>query len=337
MIDGGEIEVKTLPNFFIAGAARSGTSSLDRYLSQHPDIYITSKKETHFFAHAHFPLCLGPGDERLSKILIRDEDQYAQLFAEAAGKKAIGESSAFYLGFPDAAERIAQKIPDAKIIIILREPVDRAYSAYTLMVRDGRETRGFEEGLRREEERKQKGFEPIWWYKELGLYYEQVKHYIEVFGTRQVKVLLYDELFANLRQGLRDIFNFLEVNEDVVIDTSVTYNVSGVPKSRKLYTLLDNVIFTPNALEKRIKSLTPSHPGRARVLRQYLTLEKRIRSLIPLHLRMAWANKITSMVVDRVSMDSITQAQLKAYFAEDVKKLEDLLHRDLRHWYYEQG
>jgi Sulfotransferase family len=325
--------MKTLPNFFIVGAARSGTSSLDRYLSQHPDIYITSKKETHFFAHAHFPPCLGPGDERLSKLLIRDEDQYTQLFAEAVGKKAVGESSAFYLVFPGAAERIAQAIPDAKIIIILREPVDRAHSAYTLMVRDGRETRSFEEGLRQEEERKQKGFEPIWWYKDLGLYFEQVKHYLEVFGRRQVQVLLYDKLFAHPGQGLRDIFKFLEVNEDVVIDTSVTYNVSGVPKSRKLYTLLDNVIFTPNALEKRVKSLTPLHPRGAGVLRQYITMEKRIRSLIPLHLRMAWASKITSMVVERVSMDTGTRAQLKAYFAEDVKKLEDLLHRDLRHWY----
>ena len=106
--------MRTLPNFFIVGAARSGTTSLDRYLSQHPEIYITPRKETHFFAADLFPPCFkGPGDERLNRLLIRDEDQYAQLFAGATGAKAIGESSAFYLCFPGTAERIAQAVPDA--------------------------------------------------------------------------------------------------------------------------------------------------------------------------------------------------------------------------------
>ena len=89
------------------------------------------------------------------------------------------------------------------------------------LVRDGRETSGFEEGLSREEERKQNGFEPMWWYKELSLYYRQVKHYLEVFGAKQVKVLLYDEIFADPGQTLRDVFTFLGAKEDVVVDTSV--------------------------------------------------------------------------------------------------------------------
>ena len=103
-MSGGKIKVKTLPNFFIVGAARSGTTSLDRYLNQHPEIYITPKKETHFFASEDLPLCIGPGDDRLTRLLIRDEDEYAQLFAGVKGKKAIGESSAFYLCFPDTAK-----------------------------------------------------------------------------------------------------------------------------------------------------------------------------------------------------------------------------------------
>lgn len=304
--------MKTLPNFFIVGAARSGTTSLDRYISQHPEVYITPKKETHFFTDGHFPPCSGPGDDRLSKLLIRDEDEYAQLFTGVSGAKAIGESSAFYLCFTDTAERIAKTIPDAKIIIILREPVERAYSAYMFMVRDGRETLEFVEGLNREEERKQKGFEPIWWYKELGLYYKQVKHYLDVFGKRRVKVLLYDELFANPEGELRDVFTFLGVREDVSIDTSVRYNVSGSPKSRKFYNLLDNFIYNPSFLEKRIKSLVPQH------------------------LRTAWASKIIGMSVEHVPLDDAVGAELKAYFAEDVRRLEDLLHRDLLGWHYRE-
>jgi hypothetical protein len=308
---GNETEVKTLPNFFIVGAARSGTTSLDRYLSQHPEIYITPKKETHFFAHDLFPPCFkGPGDERLNRLLIQDEDQYAQLFAGVTGTKAIGESSAFYLCFPGTAERIAQAVPDAKIIMILREPVERAYSAYTFLV--GRETLGFAEGLSREEERKQKGFEPMWWYKELGLYYRQVKHYLEVFGTQRVKVLLYDELFANPQQALRDIFAFLGVKEDVVIDTSVRYNVAGNPKSPRLYTLLDHFIYNPSPLEKLVKSL------------------------VPFSLRKAWASKAIGMFTRLVPLHPQIHAQLKAYFVEDVGQLENLLHRDLLCWQYQQ-
>lgn len=300
-----------MPNFFIVGAARSGTTSLDRYLSQHPEIYITLRKEVHFFAADHFPRT-GPGDEGLNRRVIRDEEKYSQLFADVAKEQAVGESSVFYLCFPDSAQRIAQAVPDAKIIILLREPVDRAYSAYMFLVRDGRETLGFEEGLSREEERRQKGFEPMWWYKELGLYSSQVKRYLDVFGEERVKVLLYDDLCANPRQVLRDVFAFLGIKEDAAINTSVRYNVAGVPKSRRLYTLLDNFITQPTALEQYIKSL------------------------LPLRLRVAGANKAMAVLLRPVPLDPQLQAQLQEYFAEDVGKLEELLQRELHGWHYRE-
>lgn len=305
--------MKTLPDFFIVGAARSGTTSLDRYLSQHPEIYITPHKENHFFASDFFPSSFtGPGDERLNELLIRDEEQYTQLFAHVTGAKAIGEASAFYLGIPGAAERIAQAVPDAKILITLREPVARTYSAYMMLMRDGRETLDLEDGLRLETERKQRGFEPIWWYRELSLYHKQIRHYINVFGSRQVKVLFYEELFAHPTRVLSEVFAFLGVKEDVPINTSVRYNVSGVPKSRRLYTLLDNFIYNPGFLEKRVKVLVPKH------------------------LRVAWASKIIGMSVERVTMNPQQQAQLKASFAEDVGELKELLHRDLLWWQYKE-
>jgi hypothetical protein len=298
------------PNFFIVGAARSGTSSLDRYLSQHPEIFIASRKETHFFARDSLPSRFtGSGDERLNQGLIRDEEQYAQLFARVTTEKAIGESSAFYLCLPGTAERIAQALPGAKILMILREPVERTYSAYMFLKRDGRETLSFEEGLCQEAARKQQGFEPMWWYKELSLYTAQVQRYLEVFGRAQVKVLLYEELFANPGRVLREVFTFLGVREDVSIDTSVRYNVSGTPRSRWLYTPLNHFIYNPSPLEKRIKSL------------------------IPLHLRKKWASRATGMLTRPVPLEPHIHADLKEYFAEDVGKLEELLHRDLRSWH----
>lgn len=309
---GNGTEVKALPNFFVVGAARSGTTSLNRYLSQHPEIYLSPRKETHFFARDYLPpYFMGTGDERLNSLLMRDEDQYVQLYAGATAK-ALGESSAFYLCFTKAAERMAQEVPDAKIILILREPVDRAYSAYMFLARDDRETLGFEEGLSREAERKQQGFEPMWWYKELSLYSSQVQHYLEVFGPKRIKVLLYEEFYADPGQALRDVFAFLGVKEDVVINTSVRYNVSGVPKSRRLYAPLSHFIFNPSPFEKRIKSM------------------------IPLHLRRAWASKATGILTRPVPLDSHIHAQLRESFAEDVGTLEDLLHRDLSLWHYRE-
>ena len=300
-----------MPNFFVVGAARASTTSFNRYLSQHPEIFIPQAKEMHFFAAEHFP-CTGPGDEGMNRLVIHDENQYAQLFSGVAGEKAIGETSPFYLCLPGTAERIAQAIPDARIIMILREPADRVFSAYMHLVREVRETLSFEEGLSKEAERKQQGFEPMWWYKELSMYSSQVKRYLEVFGPEQVKVLVYEEFYAHPEQGLREVFAFLGVKEDISIDTSVRYNPAGEVKARRLYTFLTNFIRNPNAFEKRIKSL------------------------VPRKLRMVWATKAVGMLIRPVSIDPQFHAQLKEYFAEDVMKLEDLLHRDLQCWQYRE-
>jgi hypothetical protein len=286
------------PNFFIVGAARSGTTSLSRYLSQHPAVYIPRQKEIHFFAADYFPRN-GPGDEWLNKVVIHDEVRYTKLFAGVKGEKAVGEASVFYLCLPGTAERIAQAVPDAKIVMVLREPVDRAYSAYMHLVR-----------LRLEEVRREKGFEPLWWYKELSLYYKQVKQYLDVFGVERVKVVLYDDLCTNPEQVVRDVFVFLGVREDVPIDTSARYNIAGVPKSRRLYTLLDNFI----------KSSSP--------------LGKGVKSLVPMRLGEAWHNKAMAMFLRSVPMDSQVHAQLKEYFAEDIAKLQDLLCREISCWGY---
>jgi LPS sulfotransferase NodH len=295
-----------MPNFFIVGAARSGTTSLDRYLSQHPEIFITSRKDAHFFATEHFPRT-GTGDEVMNRKIMRDKAEYTQLFAGVTVEKAIGESSAFYLCLSGTAERIAHAVPNAKIIMILREPVARAYSSYMLLARDGRETLSFEEGLSREAERKQQGFEPMWWYRELSLYSSQVQRYLDVFGRDQVKVLLYDELFTNPGQALREVFAFLGVNDDVAINTSVRYNVSGLPKSRKLHNLLYKFIDSPNSLAKRIKPA------------------------------FAWKAMGKFLLQPAPQMNPQTKASLKAYFAEDVAQLEDLLHQDLLCWRYRES
>jgi hypothetical protein len=223
------------------------------------------------------------------------------------GAKAIGESSALYLCLPGTAERIAQAVPDARIIMLLREPAARAYSAYMNLVRDGRETLSFEEGLSQEEARKQQGWEPMWWYKEVSLYASQVQRYLDVFGRKQVKVLLYEEFYAHPEQAAHEVFAFLGVRDDVLIDTSVRYNVAGVPKSRKLNRLLYNVF-----IDKATPFARHIKPG------------------------LAWKVMGRFLLQPVPRMNPQTRAELRAFFADDVARLEDVLQQDLRCWNYRE-
>lgn len=297
--------IALLPNFLIVGAAKSGTTSFDRYLSDHPDIYIPPKKEAHYFSTPDFPpLFRGPGDDGMNLYTIRNRTEYEQLFNCVRHEKAIGESSVFYLYYPGTAKRIYSEIPDAKIIILLRNPVQRAYSAYMHLIRDERETLCFEESLKTEQERKTGDFEPMWLYHELGLYAKQVKQYLDVFGRRQVKVILFEEFIRNPESQLKDVFHFLEIDSDVHIDTSVQHNESGRPKSRWIY----NFISKPNVAKEFLKPLVP--PA--------------IRERVGIRAK--------SMVLERESMNPQTYEALMDYFTTDIMKLETLLNRDLSIW-----
>ncbi|WP_206881476.1 sulfotransferase family protein [Alicyclobacillus mali (ex Roth et al. 2021)] len=293
------------PNFFIVGAAKAGTSSLDRYLSQHPDIYIPPKKEAHFFSIPDFPeRFTGPGDEGMNLYTIRDEAAYLKLFDGVRGERAVGEASVFYLFYPGTAQRIYDAHPDAKILIMLRNPVDRAFSAYMHLVRDERETLSFRESLAKEEERIRQHYEPLWYYRAVGLYAAQVKRYLDVFGRDQVKVILFEDFARDPVQVVRDCCAFLGVSTDFVPDTSIRHNESGVPKSRSLY----NFIAKPNALKEMVKPF------------------------IPAAVRERLGNQAKSMVLGRMEMEPDLREELTEFFAPDVARLEALIHRDLSAW-----
>ncbi len=294
-----------LPNFLVVGAAKSGTSSLDRYLAQHPDIYMPTKKEAHIFSIPDFPARFnGPGDEGMNTETIRSMEAYERLFDGVKNERAVGESSVFYLYYPGTAKRIYEANPDMKIIILLRHPVDRAYSAYMHVVRDEREPLTFEEGLAKEPERKAMDFEPMWLYRELGLYSEQVQRYYDVFGRNQVKVLLFEDFTKNLHETMADIFRFLGVDPNVEIDTGLRHNESGVPKNRGLF----NFISRPNPIKEVFKPLFP--PA--------------VRERIGIRAK--------SMLLQKVSMEPATRQELQSFFDPDIRKLATVLDRDLGAW-----
>jgi len=221
-----------LPNFLVVGAARAGTTSLYYYLKQHPEIFMSRIKEPRFiFAQfTRFPTN-GIGDERSN--VVRDLHDYCLLFKESSGENAIGEASPDNLyPYKDAIPTIKRFLGDPKIVIMLRNPTERAFSAYMFLVRDRREFLSFEEALDQEDKRIREGWAPIWFYRKAGFYYDSVKAYSRDFSN--VKACLFDDLEKDPSSLVQELYGFLGVDPAFVPNTSTRYNVSGNPKSRML-------------------------------------------------------------------------------------------------------
>jgi hypothetical protein len=224
------------PNFIILGAAKAGTTALYHYLKQHPDIYMSPLKETNYFALAGEALDFcGPGDaDYVNCMSITTPEAYRAQFDGVQGEKAVGEASPLYLYNPRAAQRIKDAVPDTKLLAILRNPVDRAYSAFLHLVRDNRETtRDFATALSLENERIEANFEHIWHYISMGRYYEQVKRYYDRFDGEQIKVSLYVDLRTEPQRVLRETFEFLGLDSNFAPDTQTRYNEASLPLDQR--------------------------------------------------------------------------------------------------------
>jgi len=194
----------TLPNFLIIGAAKSGTTALYTYLKQHPEIFMSTPKELRYFSNVSSPPEGIPHHRAVFSL-----EEYKSYFDAVTDEKAYGESSPMYLYTPGTAERIRTAIPDVKILAILRNPIDRAYSAYTHALRDWIETaETFEEALEKEPERIGAGWGMLWHYANAGYYYEQLSRYYKVFDPDQIRVFLHDDLSKRRRRDAEGNFPF---------------------------------------------------------------------------------------------------------------------------------
>jgi hypothetical protein len=222
----------TLPNFLIIGAQKAGTTSLYYYLKRHPEIFMSTVKEPQFFA-SDFVLAntAGPGDSGATTVASRDE--YEALFAGSEEATARGEASTIYLYADEAPRRIKETIPDVKLIVLLRNPVERAYSNFLHLVRDGRETvTDFGAALAQEDDRRAKGWSANWRYCDKGFYGAQIERYLEVFDREQIAFFLYEDFDADPQPIVSEIYRFLGVDEEFSQDLSLRLNVAGVPKSK---------------------------------------------------------------------------------------------------------
>ena len=240
-----------LPDFLIVGAQKSGTRSLFTYLAQHPKIFPPYRAEIHFFDGG-----MDPAIDNYAEGL----DWYKAHFPlkeEKRGHSLSFEKSPLYLFNPLAPGRIHGILPDVKIIMLLRNPRERAISHYFHEKRKGREPLSMLEAFSEEENR----LEDIiaarnykdpkyrnWSYKSRGLYDEQIKRYFDLFSTEQIKIIESDFFFKNPIETLKQIFSFLSIDSDYMANDlrprNTSKNKSEAPANIASY--LDDYFYKPN-------------------------------------------------------------------------------------------
>lgn len=207
------------PDFFLIGAPKAGTSALHTALAQHPQLFLSNPKEPKYYmcGDSPPPAYRGPGDAHSNQEWIWQRERYLELFDGAGEGQLAGESTPFYLYNRDARRRIAVDRPDAKLVAVLRDPVDRAYSNWMHLWMDGLEPRAdIVEAVRREPRRVDDGWAPFWHYQRLGMYGRQLADLYDHFPREQLLLLRYRELVETPDAALGRVFAFLGVRgEDV--------------------------------------------------------------------------------------------------------------------------
>ncbi|CUR55706.1 Sulfotransferase [metagenome] len=203
-----------LPDFFLMGAPKAGTTALHAALAQHPRLFLSQVKEPKYYmcGDSPPPAYKGPGDAHSNQEWIWQRQRYLDLFSSVPDDVLAGESTPFYLYHRDARRRIARDRPDAKLIAVLRDPVDRAYSNWMHLWMDGLEPRAdILDAVAREQHRIDAGWAPFWHYQGLGMYGRQVADLFEQFPREQVLLLRYRELVDTPGEVLDRVFGFLGV------------------------------------------------------------------------------------------------------------------------------
>ncbi|MEM9236955.1 MAG: sulfotransferase, partial [Verrucomicrobiota bacterium] len=246
-----------LPNFLIIGAAKSGTTSMHMYLGQHPEVFFPDYKEPNYFALAGESLPKpGPASPEVIQSLIytrtiTDEKQYESIFDKVATQSAVGEASVRYLYFPKAPERIHAKIPDVKMIAILRDPVARLYSHYCMNVQYQLEPLDLMEALEVEEIRREADWGWDWHYAAVGRYSEQLKRYYERFDPSQIKVFLHDDFVKDPLGTYKETCRFLGIDDSFDPNMSERGKVARRPRNKAI----DRFIHWPNPMREKLTEI----------------------------------------------------------------------------------
>ena len=296
---------KTQPSVFLIGSGKSGTTSLYHYFLENPSLFLPPLKEPHFFAMPEFALRSGnnPNEHGPREEVVYDAETYRELYSPCRSDQLAVDCSPSYLNNPMSAERIYQFNPESRILVILRHPVERAFSAYSHLVREGFEDLSFAQGLQKEPERSAMGYGGLWRYKEHGFYTGSLKHFEKVFGHSKMKVMLFDDLVADPSFLMKEIYNFLGV-ESILPASFLKYNVSGEVRLRLAY----NFIGRPNPVKKLIKKI------------------------FPLKLLQSVKAKTLIRLTTKLSLTEADAAALSPSYQSEITDLGAWLGRDLSEW-----
>lgn len=299
-----------LPSFLIIGAAKAGTTALHARLARHPQVHVPPQvKEANYYALADETLDYkGPGDMLSTGLFsVTDRRVYEELFRDRNGAVAWGEASPLYLYSTRAPELIAKLAPQTKLICILRDPAERAYSAYLHLRLAGREPLGsFRAALAAETARERAGWEWFWHYRGAGLYGEQLSRYLELFDREQLLALRFEQLCSDPGGLFAEVCGFLEIDRPAMSAATVARaNPSGAWRSE----LLAAAISPANPLYRYGRLLVPEHP------RKRFGRWLRSRNLKP-----------------APPLSAELRAELCEWFGDDISRLEQLLGWKLDTW-----
>jgi len=299
---------RSVPDFILIGAPKGGTTSLYHYLRQHPQVFMSTLKDSHFFLFDGKPPPLSaPSDQFRRREMVKSFADYQRQFSGGSEAKALGEVGVRYMDSPEACQRIRRRLPDAKLIIILRHPVDRAWSHYRMYRRNGSEPcETFEQALADEPRRLKEGwFRGV--HRDLGFYYRHLLPYFEAFPRDQIRVYLYDDLRANAGGLMQDLFNFVGVDSDFRPDMATRFNEAGE---------LANPV---------LRWVWSASRG----------LRSRVTPLVPVALRGHLVSWIARRAVTPAAKELLAEDTLLALledYRDDIEKLSGLIGRDLSHW-----
>jgi len=276
------------PNFFVVGAPRAGTTSLYEYLKQIPEVYVSPIKEPHFFTVYYRSM--------LPKKPIHEKAKYLDLFKNVQKEKAIGDFSVSYLADPEVPNKIKKDIPYAKIIILIRNPIERAFSNYLGLLNMGLEQQSFIERIKEEQKLIEKNIHGEAYVLEPGFYYKHIKRYNDVFGSKQVKVFLFEEFSKNPLQIVKKILEFLEITNKIKQINLEVHNPFSPPRN------------------KFAKSIMNNKPIRDIALR-----------FVPQSIRWQVREKILTKQTEKPKMTNKEKDILKEIYWNDVKELQKML------------
>lgn len=295
-----------MPDFLVIGAARAGTTAIYSYLRQCPDIFMPRIKEPNFFAFEGQTLaCRGPGADYINNS-VTGLAEYRDLFATAPADALLGEASPLYLFAEQAPARIRHHLPDARLVVVLRNPVEQAFSHFLYATKQSIEPlTDFTAALNAEDQRVADGWQPLFGYSAFPRYADQMARFLALFPRDQILIRLYEEFESDPATLIQDILTHIGVTSGFRPDMGVKHNAGGVPKNRVFQDFL-----------------MKSNP-----------ITRAIGYVVPQKTRLRIRDRLASLNLKRqTGMPAEARAILLTRLGDQIRALEPMIGRDLSDW-----